>query len=176
MKAIWGPQKPEGNSQVEKGANSLAGCGHLRVEFLVSDHLPKNSKHPRPNTQPTNVKKKNPPPSTTLGNSQNLWSPRTREKTKGNRPLKKPKKRTKTKNQKKKKSREASDLSRVRSRRNYNPSATLQPDLRQPGNPPSTVATPGKPASQPTNQPRFHQPRFLEFIFGFKLHFSAGEN
>ena len=91
-------------------------------------------------------------------------------------PQKTKKKRTKTKNQKKKKSREASDLSRVRSRRNYNPSATLQPDLRQPGNPPSTVATPGKPASQPTNQPRFHQPRFLEFIFGFKLHFSAGEN
>lgn len=175
----WNPFRghanPKGTARLKK-ANSFAICGHLHVEFLVFNDFPKNSKHPRPNTQPTNVKKKNPPPSPTLGNSQNLWSPRTGEKTKSNRSLKRNKKKEQKQKPKKKKNREASDLSRVRSGRNYNPSATLQPDLRQPGNPPSTVATPGKPANQPTNQPRFHQPRFLEFIFGFKLHFSAGEN
>ena len=154
MKAIWGPQKSEGNSQVEKGANSLAGCGHLRVEFLVSDHLPKNSKHPRPNTQPTNVKKKNPPPSTTLGNSQNLWSPRTREKTKGNRPLKKPKKKEqKPKTKKKKKAekrriyREFGHVEIIIHPRRFNQIYDSQaiPHRRWP-----------PPANQPANQPTNH--------------------
>ena len=159
MKAIWGPQKPEGNSQVEKGANSLAGCGHLRVEFLVSDHLPKNSKHPRPNTQPTNVKKKNPPPSTTLGNSQNLWSPRTREKTKGNRPLKKPKKKNKNQKPKKKKKKKKKKAEKRRIYREFgHVEIIIHP--RRFNQIYDSQAIPHRrwppPANQPANQPTNH--------------------
>lgn len=143
---------PIGSHTNPKGTARLKKARTPSLAVATCNDFPKNSKHPPPNTQLTNVKKKNPVPWPTLRNSQNLRSPKTREKTKSNRPLKKQKKKNKNKNQKKKrKNREASDLSRVRSRRNYNPSATLQPDLRQPGNPPSTVATPGKPANQPTN-------------------------